>query len=157
MTDSRPARRDVPWLVFDGDCAFCTSSAEWIGERLRRQGGPNARLVPWQFTDLAALGMTVERASREVLWVTPAGEVFGGAAAFARWLRFRGGGYAVAGRLMEAPGVRALAAAVYRLIAQNRHRMPGGSTRRTSPPYVTGPGSRRSWAPTSPCAPPAAR
>ena len=124
----------MPWLVFDGDCSFCTSSATWISDRLARRGGPNARLVPWQFTDLAALGTTAERAQREVLWVTPDGEVFGGAAAFARWLRFRGGAYAVAGRLMEAPVLRTLVAAVYRLVAQNRHRMPGGSPACALPP-----------------------
>ena len=111
MAYSRSARRDVPWLIFDGDCAFCSSSAIWIGDRLRRRRGPNARLVPWQFTDLTELGTTAERARREALWVTPQGEVFGGAAAFACWLRFRGGGYALAGRLMEAPVVRTLAAA----------------------------------------------
>ena len=69
----------MPWLIFDGDCAFCTSSATWIAERLRRAEGPNARLVPWQFTDLAALGTTEDRARREVLWVTPEGEISGGA------------------------------------------------------------------------------
>ena len=127
-------RRDVPWLIFDGDCAFCTSSATWIADRLHRRGGPNARLVPWQFTDLAELGTTADRARQEALWVTPGGEVFGGAEAFARWLRFRGGGYAVPGRLMEAPVLRTLFAAVYRLIAQNRDRMPGGSPACALPP-----------------------
>ena len=47
--------RDVPWLAFDGDCGFCTTSATWVSERLHRRGGPNAELRPWQFTDLAAL------------------------------------------------------------------------------------------------------
>ena len=134
MTNGGPNPRDVPWLVFDGDCAFCTSSASWIADRLRRRGGPNARLVPWQFTDLAELGTSAERARREALWVTPAGEVFGGAAAFARWLRFRGGAYALAGRLMGAPVLRTLFAAVYHLVAQNRHRMPGGSPACALPP-----------------------
>ena len=134
MTSNGRARRDVPWLIFDGDCAFCTSSASWIGERLRRRGGANARLVPWQFTDVTELGTTTERARREVLWVTPEGEVSGGAAAVACWLRFRGGPYALAGRAMDAPAIRTLAAAVYRLIAQNRHRMPGGSPACALPP-----------------------
>ena len=126
--------RTVPWLVFDGDCAFCTASATWIGDLLRRPGGANVRLVPWQFTDLAGLGTTAERAQREVLWVTPDGEVLGGAAALARWLRFRGGAYAVGGRLLEAPVMRTLAAAAYRLVARNRHRMPGGSPACALPP-----------------------
>lgn len=126
--------RDEPWLIFDGDCAFCTSTANWVAMRLHRTGGPNARLVAWQFTDLTALGTTSERTQREVLWITPAGEIFGGAAAFAQWLTFRGLPYAVLGRAMGLPAVRTLAAAVYRLIARNRHRMPGGSPACALPP-----------------------
>ena len=89
--------RDVPWLIYDGDCAFCTSSAQWLARRFNRPPGPNARLVPWQFTDLAALGTTAERAQREALWVSTDGTIQGGAAAFAAWLKFRGGIYAAAG------------------------------------------------------------
>lgn len=134
MTSSRPQLHDVPWLVFDGDCAFCTTSATWVSQRLHRSAGPNARLVPWQFTDLAALGTSAERAQREALWVSTKGEVYGGAAAFAHWLQFRGGAYGVAGRIMTAPGVDRLAAAVYRLVARNRHRLPGGTPACALPP-----------------------
>ena len=126
--------RELPWLVFDGDCSFCTSSAAWVAERLHRSAGPNARLVPWQFTDLQALGTTAQRAQQEVLWVTPEGSVYGGAEAFAAWLRFRGNPYAPLGWVMGRPGVRQLAAAVYRLIARNRQRMPGGSPACALPP-----------------------
>jgi predicted DCC family thiol-disulfide oxidoreductase YuxK len=124
----------VPWLIFDGDCAFCTSSAHWLAGRLHRPLGPNARLVPWQFTDLAAVGTTAECAQREVLWVATGGTIYGGAAAFAEWLKFRGEAYAIAGHLMSLPVVRSLAAAVYRAIAKNRHRMPGGSPACALPP-----------------------
>jgi predicted DCC family thiol-disulfide oxidoreductase YuxK len=81
--------RDVPWIIYDGDCAFCTFSANWLARRLHRRRGPNARLVPWQFIDLAALGTTAERTQREALWVSPEGTIYGGAAAFAQWLKFR--------------------------------------------------------------------
>ena len=126
--------RDVPWLIFDGDCAFCTSSAHWLARRLNRPLGPNVRLVPWQFTDLAALGTTTERAQREALWVSTDGMIYGGASAFAQWLRFRGGAYRLFGHVMELPGIRGLAAAVYRVIAKNRHRIPGGSPACALPP-----------------------
>jgi predicted DCC family thiol-disulfide oxidoreductase YuxK len=128
------AVHDVPWLIFDGDCAFCTSSAHWLARRLRRLRGPNARLVAWQFTDLAALGTTAERTRREALWVSTDGTLYGGAAAFAAWLKFRGGAYAIVGRAIDLPVIRALAAAVYRVIAKNRHRMPGGSPACALPP-----------------------
>jgi predicted DCC family thiol-disulfide oxidoreductase YuxK len=131
---ARDVPRDVPWLIFDGDCAFCTSSAHWLARRLHRPEGPNARLVAWQFTDLAALGTSAERTQREALWVDTGGTIYGGAAAFAEWLKFRGGAYGVAGRMINLPVIRALAAAVYRLIAKNRHRMPGGSPACALPP-----------------------
>jgi predicted DCC family thiol-disulfide oxidoreductase YuxK len=126
--------REVPWLIFDGDCGFCTSSAHWLARRLDRPADPNVRLVPWQFTDLAPLGTTTERAKYEVLWVSPDGTIRGGAAAFAAWLEFRGGACAIAGYAMDLPIIRTLAAAVYRLIAKNRHRMPGGSPACALPP-----------------------
>lgn len=128
------APRTTPWLIFDGDCAFCTSSATWLAERLRRPGQDPVRLVPWQFTDLAEVGATAERAVREVLWVTPAGRISGGAEAFADWLRYSGGVYAVVGAVIDAPVVRRLAGVVYRLIAVNRHRMPGGTPACALPP-----------------------
>jgi predicted DCC family thiol-disulfide oxidoreductase YuxK len=126
--------RDVPWIIYDGDCAFCTSSAHWLAGRLHRPKGPNARLVPWQFTDLAALGTTAERTRREALWISPDGTIDGGAAAFAEWLKFRGGAYGIVGRVLDLPVIRALAAAVYGVIAKNRHRMPGGSPACALPP-----------------------
>ena len=127
-------RHDLPLLIFDGDCAFCTSSASWLAQRLHRKGGLNAQLVAWQFADLAALGISRQRAQQEALWIAADGTISGGAEAFAAWLRFRGGAYGLAGSGMSLPGVRQLAAAVYRLIAKNRHRMPGGSPACALPP-----------------------
>jgi predicted DCC family thiol-disulfide oxidoreductase YuxK len=123
----RRPTRTVPWLIFDGDCAFCTTSVTWVAERLHRRDAPDALLVPWQVINLAALGTTEERARYEVLWVEPDGRIEGGAAAFAAWLRFRGGPYAALGRTMAAPGVRSVAARSYRFVARRRNRMPGGT------------------------------
>lgn len=127
-------RRELPLLIFDGDCAFCTSSASWLAQLLRRKDGPNAELVAWQFLDLAVLGTSRQRAQQEALWVATDGTISGGAEAFGAWLRFRGGLYGLAGYAMSLPGIRQLAAAVYRLIAKNRHRMPGGSPACALPP-----------------------
>lgn len=141
--DNPNSPRTVPWLVFDGDCAFCTTSAGWVERRLHRADGPNVHLVPWQFTDLSALGATAERAQQEVLWVEADGRVLGGAAAFAAWLRFRGGAYARVGRAMAAPGVRTLAALVYRFVARHRDQMPGGTPACALPPPGANPGHPR--------------
>ncbi|MGA5819239.1 thiol-disulfide oxidoreductase DCC family protein [Kitasatospora sp. NPDC094028] len=125
-----------PVLVFDGDCAFCSSCVRW-GERYLRQtlasGGWEA--VPFQFADLAELDasaggrgeVSAERAEREVLWVTPGGRVYGGAQAVARLLMRSGGVWAYAGAALALAPVRPVAALAYRWVARNRHRMPGGT------------------------------
>ena len=133
------APRTTPWLIFDGDCAFCTTTATWLAERLQRSGRAPVRLAPWQFTDLAAIGATPERVQREVLWVTPDGRISGGAVAFADWLRYSGGAYAAIGAVIAAPVVRRLAGVVYRFIAAHRHQMPGGTPACALPPPGTPP------------------
>ncbi|MFE5795146.1 thiol-disulfide oxidoreductase DCC family protein [Streptomyces sp. NPDC056503] len=115
--------RTRPVLVYDGDCGFCTTSANFAERRVR----PRCDIVPWQFADLGALGVTRERAEYEVLWVTPAGAVEGGARAVAKALLSAGGAWAVLGAALLLPGVRWAARRVYRLVAAHRHRLPGGT------------------------------
>lgn len=134
MPTGQQDESSVPKLIFDGDCAFCTTTAQWLAARLARGDGTDAEVTPWQFTDLAALGTTAERTRREVLWVRTDGTIFGGAAAIAAGLRHHGGPIAVLGRVMTLPVVRTVAAAVYRLVARNRSRLPGGSPACALPP-----------------------
>ncbi|MEU7636298.1 DUF393 domain-containing protein [Streptomyces sp. NPDC039016] len=115
--------RTRPVLVYDGDCGFCTTSVN-IAERYLR---PRCLITAWQFTDLDALGVTQQRAEHEVLWITPTGTVHGGAQAVAKLLLGAGAPWSVAGAVLTLPPVRWITHAVYRLIATNRHRMPGGT------------------------------
>ncbi|AEW92618.1 MULTISPECIES: thiol-disulfide oxidoreductase DCC family protein [Streptomycetaceae] len=112
-----------PVLVYDGDCGFCTSAARFAERRVR----PRCAVTAWQDADLAALGVTRQRAEYEVLWVTPAGRVYGGAAAVAKALLSAGRGWAVPGAVLELPGVRRVAGAGYRWVARNRARLPGAT------------------------------
>ncbi|WP_329176557.1 thiol-disulfide oxidoreductase DCC family protein [Streptomyces sp. NBC_01477] len=112
-----------PVLVYDGDCAFCTTCVTFAERRLR----PRCVTVPWQRADLPSLGVDQRRAEYEVLWVTPAGAVYGGAEAVAKLLLSAGGVWAVAGAVLRMPPVRWIARGVYRLVADNRQRMPGGT------------------------------
>ncbi|MDX6664531.1 MAG: hypothetical protein QOG68_737 [Solirubrobacteraceae bacterium] len=109
-------------LVFDGDCAFCTTCA-----RLLERTGPRAEIVAWQLTDLAALGLTEEQAAAAVQWVEPGGTFRSGHEAIAAALTTAGGIWKPIGRLIGLPGVSWLAARVYRLVADNRQRLPGGT------------------------------
>ncbi|WP_042452988.1 thiol-disulfide oxidoreductase DCC family protein [Streptacidiphilus jiangxiensis] len=121
----------TPVLVFDGDCAFCTSTVQF-GERLLGTDGWAS--IPFQFADMDALtrftagAATAERAKREVLWITPTGKVHGGADAVAKVLLRQGRlPWNVLGAAMRLPGVRNLAEVVYRLVSANRDRLPGGT------------------------------
>lgn len=112
-----------PVLVFDGDCGFCTTSVRFAERRVR----PRCEIIPWQFADLEALGATREQAEYEVLWVTPVGTVYGGSQAVAKALLSAGRGWSVLGALLMLPPLRWAAHGVYRLVANNRHRLPGGT------------------------------
>ncbi len=109
-------------LVFDGDCAFCTSCA-----RLLERMGPEAEIVAWQLTDLDALGITAEQAAEAVRWIDLDGTVRAGHEAIAAALSTAGMPWRIAGRTLQLPLVSPLAAVGYRLISRNRHRLPGGT------------------------------
>ncbi|MFH9613327.1 thiol-disulfide oxidoreductase DCC family protein [Streptomyces pratensis] len=110
-------------LVYDGDCAFCTSSVTFAVRHIK----PNCEITPWQFADLESLATTRERAEYELLWITPAGGAHGGAQAVAKLLLSAGRGWAVVGALLTLPPLRWIAHCVYRLVANNREKMPGGT------------------------------
>ncbi|MEU1814793.1 DUF393 domain-containing protein [Streptomyces roseifaciens] len=112
-----------PVLVYDGDCGFCTTSVRWAEKYVR----PRCDVVAWQFADLAALGVTQRRAEHELLWIAPGGTVYGGAQAVAKLLLSARGGWAVPGAVLTLPPVRQVAHGLYRMVADNRHRMPGGT------------------------------
>jgi predicted DCC family thiol-disulfide oxidoreductase YuxK len=119
---SAARRRGSGTLVFDGDCGFCTTSAGWAGKV-----APGVDIVAYQLTDLDRLGVTEEAAAAEVQYVDKDGRVSGGAAAIARLLVSRGGLFGVLGRVMLLPGIRSVAAWVYKKVADNRYRLPGGT------------------------------
>ena len=121
-----------PVLIWDGDCAFCARCAAFLP---RHRLGAGVDVVPWQDVDLAALapdrvGLTAAACRQAVQWVDldPVGQVRrrAGAAGLAAMLRHAGGAWAVAGAVAAVPPGSWLAAAVYRVVAANRHRLPGG-------------------------------
>ena len=119
----------LPLLVFDGDCAFCTSSVQ----RLQRWFPDTFDVVPYQRADLASLGLTASECHDALQWVD-GGRREAGARALGGLLRAgsgRGGLPGAAARtaalLCDVPPTSWGAAAVYRVVAANRHRLPGGT------------------------------
>ncbi|MBB5111428.1 putative DCC family thiol-disulfide oxidoreductase YuxK [Micromonospora echinospora] len=110
-------------FVYDGDCAFCTRCAQFIERRIPT----GARVVPWQFADLAALGLTEAECEEAVQWVGADGSRAAGPDAIARLLGDSGPLWRFAGTGLRLSPVRAAAWPAYRWVARNRHRLPGGT------------------------------
>jgi predicted DCC family thiol-disulfide oxidoreductase YuxK len=109
-------------LLYDGDCAFCTSCARVL-ERI----GPDAEILAWQNTELAKLGITEEQATAAVQWIQSDGTVRSGHEAIAAILNTAGRIWKITGRMILLPGISWMAAKIYRLVADNRYRLPGGT------------------------------
>jgi predicted DCC family thiol-disulfide oxidoreductase YuxK len=115
-----------PVFLYDGDCAFCTSCARFI----ERHIPTTAEVTPWQFADLGALGVPQADAEGSVQWIDPrpGGAVqAAGPAAIARLLVDAGSYWRVLGRLLDLRPILWIADPAYRLVARNRHRLPGGT------------------------------
>jgi predicted DCC family thiol-disulfide oxidoreductase YuxK len=108
-------------VIYDGDCGFCTASVEAASRWLRTR----VSIVPWQRADLVALGVPESDARLALQWLGADGVRLQGHRAVAAWLREAGGLWRVCAALLTAPGLNAVAAAAYRLVAANRGRIPG--------------------------------
>lgn len=112
-----------PTFVYDGDCGFCTTCARFIEQRIPTE----ARVLPWQFADLDTLGLSAAECVEAVQWVDADGKRAAGPDAIAWLLSGSTPLWRALGRLLRLPPVRALAWPVYRWVANNRHRLPGGT------------------------------
>jgi predicted DCC family thiol-disulfide oxidoreductase YuxK len=151
---SEQRRPDRLVFLYDGDCAFCTSCARFI----ERHIPTSATVTPWQFAELDALGVRQADAEASVQWIDarPGQQLrAAGTAAIAGLLIDAGSYWRPLGWLLDLRPVRWIAAPAYRLIARNRHRLPGGTAacllpqadrerakragRRREPPWGDGP------------------
>lgn len=109
-------------LVYDGDCGFCTTCV-----RVLEKIGPDAETVAWQLTDLGELGITEEQAADAVQWVQIDSTVRSGHEAIAAVLSTAGGIWKIISRTALLPGISWMTAKLYRLVADNRYRLPGST------------------------------
>jgi len=117
------AAPNTPLLIFDGDCSFCTSSAQWLEHRLPS----TAHVEPWQRLDLATFHLTERDVSTAAYWVDEGGRSHRGHRAIAKALAAAGGRWKAVGIVLQIPPLSWIAALGYVVIAKNRHRLPGGT------------------------------
>lgn len=114
-------------LVYDGDCGFCTTAADWISRRWPENDGPTA--VPWQSlspNSIAEACLSHGDLKRTAWWIGDNTREEG-SRAVARALIAAGGGWAVVGRVLAAPPISWVAPLGYRAVARYRYRLPGGT------------------------------
>jgi len=109
-------------LIYDADCGFCTRAARWLSNTGK------ISMVPWQFiADLSEIGLDERMVTTAAYWFEDGRVTDGAESAIARALIARGWAWAAVGNLILFPPATFVAKPVYRLIARNRHAMPGGT------------------------------
>ncbi len=113
-----------PVLLYDGDCAFCSSTARWLQSHVP---GP-ATLAAWQQTNLEPLGVTEAEADAAVQMVGVDLRHRAGPEALADLLcTSTSGAWRAVGTVVGTRVVLIVAWPLYRWVARNRHRLPGGT------------------------------
>ncbi|MET0919985.1 MAG: DCC1-like thiol-disulfide oxidoreductase family protein [Acidimicrobiia bacterium] len=114
-------------LVYDGDCGFCTTSANWIARRWPAGDGRVA--IPWQMlsSDFARdIGLSEADFQRAAWWIER-GEVEEGWRAIARAVVAARGLWSIVGGILLMPPFSWIAPFGYRVVARYRYRLPGGT------------------------------
>jgi len=112
----------LPLLLFDADCGFCTRAAG-MAPKLRLQ----VQVAAIQSVDLAALGVSAQRALVEMPFVRANGSVVYGHAAVSAALQTGPAPLRALGRLMVMRPLDSVCRRAYRWVAAHRHRLPGGT------------------------------
>ena len=122
MSKTEP-KVELPVIIYDGDCAFCSSSIRTLQRLIPR----SPTMIPYQFVNPADYGLTLEQCERALQYVAPDGRISAGHEAYRQMLIGLGGIYKLLGHLMRTPIYYGIANTVYRWVAKNRHKMPGGT------------------------------
>jgi predicted DCC family thiol-disulfide oxidoreductase YuxK len=113
----------TPTLIFDGDCGFCTSTANLIVKRSKVEIAAH----PWQLIDTTEYGVLQPQAQDRVYMVVD-GQAFGGHEAFAAILRLQNNWLlSTIAFVIVVPPICWLARIGYGLVARYRHKLPGGT------------------------------
>jgi predicted DCC family thiol-disulfide oxidoreductase YuxK len=109
-------------FLYDGDCAFCSKAAQFLEKHIRT----TAHVTPWQWADLDGLGVSQAEAEEAVIWIESNFKQ-AGPDAIAVVLRRAQWYWKPFGWILSLKPVSWLAWPAYRLVARNRHKLPGGT------------------------------
>ena len=110
-------------LIFDGDCGFCTTTANWI----TKNSAVPVDAQPYQWAKLAEFGLTEKEAAAKVQLIS-GGKIYAGHQCMAKLLLIQPNALLkLLGAVMVMPGVEPISAKVYDWVAANRQSLPGGT------------------------------
>jgi predicted DCC family thiol-disulfide oxidoreductase YuxK len=110
-------------LIFDGDCGFCTSTANFI----EKNSSVKIDVQPYQWAKLADLGLTEKEAAAKVQLVSD-GKIYAGHHCMAKLLLLQPNPVLkFIGAVMVMPSIDPISAKVYDWVASNRQSFPGGT------------------------------
>ncbi len=111
-------------LIYDGDCAFCTTASRWAQDRSQ-----TLKIASWQQLDLEAFNLTEEQVSTKVqFWDGENQRMLSGSDAVCSTLASLDGlAWKTIGRLGLLPPLRWLGIAIYPVVARYRHKLPGAT------------------------------
>ncbi len=110
-------------LIFDGDCGFCTTTANFI----EKNSATKIEIKPYQWTKLEEFGLTEVEAAAKVQLVS-GGKIYAGHHCMAKLLLIQTNPLLkLIGAVMVMPGVDPISAKVYDWVAANRQSLPGGT------------------------------
>jgi predicted DCC family thiol-disulfide oxidoreductase YuxK len=112
-----------PILIFDGDCAFCSSSIRLITKVI----GNHPEIKPFQWTDLQTLGITQKECLNAVQFYKDNENRYSGAQAFAQFLKLSNQPWKIIGYILDLPIIKWISKVIYGIVAKNRYRLPGGT------------------------------
>jgi predicted DCC family thiol-disulfide oxidoreductase YuxK len=111
-------------LIFDGDCGFCTRCVLWGTANLSAFPNP----VAFQALNPGDFGLS-QAEVRKAVWLISGSTVLSGARAVAWILKGQKAiGWRLLGGFIDWRPIRPFSQLGYRLVAINRHRLPGAST-----------------------------
>jgi predicted DCC family thiol-disulfide oxidoreductase YuxK len=110
-------------LFFDGDCGFCTSTANFI----EKNSTAKIEAKPYQWAKLADFGLTEKEAAAKVQLVS-GGKIYAGHHCMAKLLLLQPNPILkFVGAVMVMPNIDPISAKVYDWVAANRQKLPGGT------------------------------
>jgi len=112
-----------PILIFDGDCAFCSSSIRLITKVIQN----HPKIKPFQWTDIESLGITQKECLSAVQFYKNETNRYSGAQAFSQFLKLSNQPWKLLGYFLDLPIIRWVSKVIYSLVAKNRYRLPGGT------------------------------